>query len=127
MTDYLNHRIRRINRSGRIVTIVGGHGPGHDGDGGPAVEARLHKPSGVAFGPDGDMYITEHENHAVRRVDRRGRVTTIAGANGRGFGGDGGRALDAAFNWPSGIAVAGDGSIYVADRNNDVIRRLVAA
>jgi len=123
VTDYLNHRIRRVDANGIITTVAGGNGPGFNGDFGPARWAQLNKPSSVAFGRDG-MYITEHENHCVRRVDRAGYITTVAGGSGAGFSGDGGPAALGTLFWPSGITVGADGCIYVADRNNDVIRRL---
>jgi sugar lactone lactonase YvrE len=123
LTDYLNHRIRRVDSHGIITTVAGGNGPGFKGDFGRAPWAQLNKPSGLAFGRDG-MYVTEHANHCVRRVDRAGFITTIAGGHGAGFGGDGGRAALGQLHWPSGIAVGADGCIYVADRNNDVVRRL---
>jgi sugar lactone lactonase YvrE len=123
VTDYLNHRIRRVDSNGIITTVAGGNGPGYTGDFGPARWAQLNKPSGVAFGRDA-MYVTEHENHCVRRVDRAGFISTVAGGHGSGFGGDGGRAALGRLHWPSGIAVGADGCIYVADRNNDVVRRL---
>jgi sugar lactone lactonase YvrE len=123
VTDYLNHRIRRVDSNGIIATVAGGNGPGSKGDFGPARWAQLNKPSGLAFGRDG-MYVTEHANHSVRRVDRAGFITTTAGGHGAGFGGDGGRAAPGRLHWPSGIAVGADGCIYIADRNNDVVRRL---
>jgi sugar lactone lactonase YvrE len=122
--DYLNHAIRKVNTSGIISTVVGGNGPGYTGDGGPAADAQLNKPSDVLFDAAGNMFISEHENHAVRMVNTAGIITTFAGGNGLGFSGDGGPAGKAQLWWPSGLAFDLAGRIYVADRNNNVIRRV---
>jgi sugar lactone lactonase YvrE len=122
--DYLNHAIRKINTAGIISTIVGGHGPGYTGDGGQAVSAKLNKPSDVLFDTDGSMFISEHENHVVRVVDSAGIIDTFAGGNGAGFSGDGGPPEEARLSWPSGLAFDSGGRLYIADRNNNVIRRI---
>jgi sugar lactone lactonase YvrE len=124
VSDYLNHAIRKVNTSGVISTIVGGNGPGYTGDGGQATSARLNKPSDVLFDSSGNMFISEHENHVVRAVNEARVINTFAGGNGPGFSGDGGPAADARLSWPSGLAFDPDGRVYIADRNNNVIRRV---
>ncbi|MFL5807542.1 MAG: fibronectin type III domain-containing protein, partial [Roseiflexaceae bacterium] len=97
---------------------------GYYGDGGLAVDASLNRPSGIAFGPDGSLYIADAINQRVRRVDLDGVITTVAGSDEAGFGGDGGPATAAKLNYPSDVAVGPDGSLYIADTLNHRIRRV---
>lgn len=100
---------------------------GYGGDGGPALEARFARPRDVAFGRDGEVYVADSGNHCVRVV-RDGIVDTLTGTCGEepGFAGDGGPAEEAVFDLPCGVAVDGEGHVYVADANNQVIRRVAA-
>ena len=95
------------------------------GDGGPAIKASLWSPGGVAVGPDGSIYIADTGNNRIRKVDRKGIITTVAGdgwrnqtpgivSSGR-FTGDGGPAIKASLNQPAGLAIGHDGSLYIAD------------
>ena len=129
VADRNNHAIRRISRRGRITTVAGGNGVGYDGDGGPATRATLNHPSGIVFGPDGSAYVSDHLNHAIRKIDRRGIITTVVAGNGAGFAGDGGHATDAQIEYPSGLDLSPGGDLYIADRNNHAIRMvtLIAA
>ena len=95
---------------------------GYAGDGGPAVEARLNNPVGVAVDGDGNVYIADTHNYRIRRVDPAGTITTFAGTGERGFSGDGGLAVEARLNYPVGVAVDGDGNVYIADAYNYRIR-----
>lgn len=96
------------------------------GDGGPAIEALLHFPSGVAV-HDHFLYVTEQRGHRVRRVNlRTGIVTTVAGTGEPGFSGDGGPAEEARLNQPENIAVDRHGHLYIADLRNHRIRRMDA-
>jgi sugar lactone lactonase YvrE len=134
ITDLANHCVRKVDAAGIITTIVGS-GPtadnkgGYGGDGGPAAQARLNKPSGVALGHDGSLYIADILNHRVRKVDSAGIISTVAGhgATGEGLGqyaGDGGPATQASLNCPAGIVLAPDGSLYIADLRNDRVRKV---
>ena len=127
--DADNNRLRRVDPSGTITTVAGSGEPGflgegYSGDGGPAVQARLREPHGVAVDSDGNLYIADSGNHAIRRVDASGIITTIAGIGVRGFSGDGGPAVQAQLYRPRGIVVDGNGNLYFADSNNQRIRRL---
>ena len=92
--------IRKIDASGTITTVAGTGEEGRGGDGGPAVEARLDKPRGIAVDSAGDLYIADSDNHRVRRVDSSGTITTVAGTGERGYSGDGGPAIAAALAEP---------------------------
>jgi len=108
-----------------IITTVAGNGRfDYSGDGGPATSASLYHPSGIAVGPDGSIYITDWVLERVRRIAPDGIITTVAGNGNGGYGGDGGLATSAPLNWPSGVAIGPDGSIYIAELYNHRIRRV---
>lgn len=125
--DTGNHVIRRISRkSGAIATIAGTGEKGYSGDGGPAAEAKLFEPYELRFHPGGDLYWVEMQNHIVRRLDARtGKVETVAGTGGKGYGGDGGPAAKALFNRPHSIQFDQSGEhLFVCDIGNHRIRRI---
>ena len=124
IADRGNHRIRRVDRSGTITTVVGTGERGFGGDGGPAVAAQLNEPTRVALDTSGALYITDRGNHRIRRVDGSGIVTTVAGNGEIGFSGDGGPAVEARLKLPQGVAVDGSGALYIADTWNRRIRRV---
>jgi sugar lactone lactonase YvrE len=111
-------------KSKQLTTVAGNGQKGYSGDGGPATEAALNEPYEVRFDSAGDMYFVEMQNHLVRKVDRQGRISTIAGTGKPGFGGDGGPALKAQFRNPHSIALDGRGGLFVADIGNHRIRRI---
>jgi YD repeat-containing protein len=121
-------RVYQVGTDG-IVTTVAGTGialGGFSGDGGPATEARLSSPRGLAIGPDGSLYIADSGNGVIRRVGTDGIITTVAGDNSChpncGFGGDGGPATDARLYYPMDIAVGPDGTLFIADGNRRIRR-----
>jgi sugar lactone lactonase YvrE len=120
--DTLNHRVRRVDVDGVIDTVAGNGVAGYSGDGGPATAASLRFPVAVAAGSDGSIYIADRDNHAVRRVDPAGTITTIAGDGIAGFAGDGGPAAAARLNEPHGLAVDARDNVYVADLGNGRVR-----
>ena len=121
-----NHRIRKVDTTGTITTIAGTGELGFGGDGGPATEAQLTRPFGVAVDATGNLYIADRSNNRIRKVDPTGTITTIAGTGERGFGGDGGPATEAQINGPSDVAVDGTGNLYIVDGNNHRIRKVDA-
>ena len=124
IADTFNHRIRKVDSSGVITTIAGTGERGFSGDEGPAVEAWLYNPYGVAVDGAGNLYIADTDNHRIRKVDSTGTITTVAGTGERGFGGDGGPATAAQLAPPAGVAVDGAGNLYIADRGNHRIRKV---
>ena len=124
ITDRNNHRIRKVDSTGTITTIAGTGERGFGGDGGPAIQAQLDAPYGVAVDGAGNLYIADLANHRIRKVDSTGTITTIAGTGERGFGGDGGPAIQAQLDAPTGVAVDGEGNLYIADRDNSRIRKV---
>ena len=124
IADSDNHSIRRIDGSGLISTIAGTGVPGFSGDGGPAAAAQFNLPESIAIGDDGVIYIADFQNHAIRRIGTDGNVSTVAGTGQPGFSGDGGPAIHAQLQQPFGIAIATDGTLYVADSGNGRVRRV---
>ncbi len=124
IADRLNDRVRRVDPTGVIDTIAGTGVAGFSGDDGPAISAQLNEPTGVAVDGLGTVYIADTNNHRVRRIDLDGVITTIAGAGTAGLSGDSGPATSAQLNVPMGVAVAGDGSVYIADEANHRVRRV---
>jgi hypothetical protein len=124
--DHANNRIRHIDAAGIITTVAGSRPTGVDmgsfsGDGGPAIQATLQEPWGVAFDAAGNLFIGDRDNRRVRRVDPSGVITTVAGNGKYGFSGDGGPAIGAMV-CPLGIAVDPAGKLLIADQCNDRVR-----
>jgi YD repeat-containing protein len=118
---------RRSAEGSLTITTVAGNGTsGFSGDGGPAMQASLSDPRGVAVGPDASLYITDYPNTRIRRVGPDGIITTVAGNGSFGFSGDGGPATQASLSSPAGVAVGPDGSLYIAT-SNARIRRVAPA
>lgn len=123
VVDSLANRVRKI-ADGVVTTVAGTGEAGFMGDGGPATAAGLHWPSALALADDGDLYIADTFNHAVRRIAGDGTLTTVAGTGVEGSDGDGGPATAARLSQPYGVAVAADGAIYFTDRGNFKVRRV---
>src|SRR5262249_35342618 len=125
IADTNNNRIRRVGVDGIIATVAGKTtGAADIGDGGPATQAILITPSGIAVAPDGSLYIADKQHDRIRRVGSDGIIPPLAGPGSNGSSGDDGPATQATLTFPSGIAVAPDGGVYVADTNNSRIRWL---
>ena len=124
LADTENHRVRKVDTTGVITTVAGTGEFGFGGDGGPAVSAQLDYPNDVSTDGVGNLYIADRLNHRIRKVDSSGIITTAAGDGTEGFGGDGGQAIAARFDRPSGVASDGAGNIYIADDANNRIRKV---
>ncbi len=107
-----------------IVTVAGNGTFGYSGDGGPGTDASLADPSGVHVDGSGNLYIVDTNNRRIRKVDPSGTITTVAGNGNSGYSGDGGPGTDASLADPSGVHVDGSGNLYIADTNNQRIRKV---
>ena len=125
IADSQNNRIRAVSPQGTITTVAGDGTAGFGGDGGPATDAQLDVPSGVAPTPDGGFLIADSENGRIRRVSAAGTIDTVAGI-GSGFSGDGGPAVAAALNVPVAVEPTSDGGFLISDNGNQRIRRVSA-
>ena len=123
IADTYNHRIRRVDVAGVITTVAGGNSAGPAGDGGLATNAQLNSPWSVAVDGGGNIFIADHLNHRIRRVDNATRIITRVAGTTSGFGGDGGAATSAKLDHPSGVAIDSAGNIFIADTWNNRIRR----
>jgi sugar lactone lactonase YvrE len=121
-----NHRIRKVDTiTGRISTLAGNGIPDLTGNGGAATEARLNSPTGIAMNAEGKLYISDTGNQCVRVVDlSTGFIHAVAGTGNSGFSGDGGPATEAELANPTGLAFDEEGGLYIADSDNDRIRRV---
>ncbi|HTS03684.1 MAG TPA: hypothetical protein VMN04_14270 [Thermoanaerobaculia bacterium] len=121
-----NHLILRLDPKQEYFSVAAGDGRyGEEGDGGPAVKARLNQPASLAVDGAGNVFICDTQNDAIRRVDAKtGIITHVAGAHKEGFSGDGGPAADAALWVPLGIGLDGKGNLYVVDAGNGRIRKI---
>ena len=126
ISDYNNHRVRRIAADGRISTVAGTGSAGFKGDDGPAASAQLNRPYGLAVDGADDLYITDGGNHRVRKITADGRISTVAGTGTAGFGGDDGPAASAKLNLPLGVVVDSAGTLYISDYNNHRVRKVAA-
>ena len=122
------HCVRKIDATGRIVTVAGVPGQkGYSGDNGPALSATLNGPKSLCLDAQGNLYIVDTENHAVRVVDRKaGTISTVAGGH-KGSNGDNGPADKAGLNRPHGAVIAPDNALLIADSENHRVRRVAPA
>jgi uncharacterized protein (TIGR03437 family) len=127
--DTSSNRVRQITPDGRIATVAGDGGCCFSGDGGPAGNAHINGPEGVALDKSGNLLIADSGNNRIRKVNSNGIITTVAGSGSNkvgGFSGDGGPATSAALRAPSGVAVDATGNLIIADQGNNRIRRVTS-
>ncbi|MEV0374913.1 RICIN domain-containing protein [Streptomyces sp. NPDC050636] len=123
-SDFYNHRVRKITTDGKVGTVAGTGAAGFSGDNGPAVSAQLNYPRAVAVDSAGTVYITDTNNHRVRKITTDGKISTVAGAGTAGFSGDGGPATAARLHTPLGVAVDSTGVLHIIDHGNHRIRKM---
>jgi sugar lactone lactonase YvrE len=121
VADDINNRIRKVTPTGIVSTIAGSTPGSTDGNG---AAAQFRSPRGIALDASGNLYIADAGNHRIRMITSTGTVTTIAG---NAIGVTDGPIADAKFNTPAGLAVDGAGNIYVADDENERIRKITPA
>ncbi|MFZ2629976.1 MAG: carboxypeptidase regulatory-like domain-containing protein, partial [Desulfosalsimonadaceae bacterium] len=119
-------RIRKVNTSGIITTVVGSGVGGYSGDGGLAVDAQITLVSGITFDRSGDFYLSQYYGNgdAVRKVSSNGYISTVAGEGVYGMSGDNGPATHARLYHPQRIAVDPAGFLYIPDKGNNLIRKV---
>ncbi len=125
---YISHRsqnrIRKIDQNGIISTIAGNGHATFSGDGGPAKNASLNFPAGLAFDSAGNLYVADRNNHRIRKIDSNGIITTIAGNGVPNYTGDNINATESSLHFPSDVAIDKLGQIYISDRSNNRIRKV---
>jgi len=125
ITDGSRNAVEKVDAGGTITAFAGtGKVTADLGDGGPANQANLSTPVGLDIDGAGNIYIADLSNNRIRKVSPGGTISTVAGSNGMGYGGDGGKATSALLNNPHGVAVDKAGNIYIADTNNFVVRKV---
>jgi hypothetical protein len=122
IADSGNNRIRKIATNGIITTVAGNGVGGYSGDGGPATNAWLSMPRGLAVDAGGNLFIADSGNNVIRMLTTNGIITTIAGGWGTGYYGDGGAATSASLYGPYSVAVDASGNLFIADSGNIRIR-----
>ncbi|MFI6701786.1 RICIN domain-containing protein [Streptomyces sp. NPDC050509] len=127
IADSNNHRIRKITTDGKISTVAGTGTAGFGGDDGPATAARLNVPLAVAVDSADTLYISDHNNHRVRKITTDGKISTVAGTGTAGFDGDDGPAASARLNSPFGLAVDCVDALYITDHVNHRVRKIASA
>jgi sugar lactone lactonase YvrE len=133
IADQVNNRIRKISTTGQITTVAGngyrprGGGGGYSGDGGQATSAELNYPNCVRVDTLGNIYFSDAGNAIIRKVSTTGIITHIVGIPTiGGYSGNGGQATAAELNYPVGIGLDRNLNIYIADQDNNVIRKYTA-
>ena len=126
VADTGNHVIRQVDLDSGLVSIFAGTGvEGLSGDGGPAIEASLSKPTSATLAPDGSVYIADTWNHVIRRVDPDGTIETVAGIPGaQGYDPTPAPATESPLSFPADMLIGEDGALYIADMVNAAVRRV---
>lgn len=130
VADSQDQKIRRADAKSGVIATVGGNGAACSsdnstcGDGGPAIQAALSFPEGVAVDANANVYVADTFDNRVRKIDPAGNISGVAGNGNAGFSGDGGAATSAGLSAPVGVAVGPAGDIYIADTGNHRIRRV---
>jgi len=124
IADYGNNCIRKVDTSGIISTITNTGAAGFSGDGDSSIYAEVNYPSGIKADNAGNVFFADAGNQRIRVINTGGIINTIAGNGTAGFSGDGGSAIAAMLNYPTGIAIDGTGNMYIADDYNFKIRKV---
>jgi len=114
-----------ISNNLQVIDTIAGNGSwDFSGDGGPATQAGIGSIRGIAVDNEGNIFMTAQSHHRIRKMDKTGVITTIAGTGQQGFSGDGGPATQAQIRQPDDVAVDGQGNIFIADTMNGRIRKI---
>jgi len=123
IADTSNNRIRKVNTSGTITTVVGNGTAGYTGDGGAPTSAKINNPAGVAINAYGNLLFVDSGNHCIRKLTNN-IISTVAGNGTNGFWGDGGVATNANLSYPNGVVTDMIGNLFIADLGNNRIRKV---
>jgi len=119
------YRVMKIDSLGLIYTIAGTFGIwNYSGDNGPASNALFHTIYDIVMDKQGNIYITDEGNDAVRKIDTSGSITAFAGNGTHGYSGDGGLAVNASLRQPTGITIDSSGNLFFSDNGNNVVRKV---
>jgi len=124
IADTGNSVIRKVDSTGKIATVAGNGNLGFSGDGGAATSATLDKPYRAVLDKFNNLYIADYYNNVVRKVDKFGTISTVAGTGTQGYNGDGIPANTAQLSLPGAVAVVSGGNLYIADTWNNRIRKV---
>ena len=124
IADSVNGCIRKVGTNGIITTVAGNGWEGFSGDGGYATNAELYNPLSMTVDTSGNLFIADLYNHRIREVGTDGIITTMAGNGTAAYFGDGGQATNASLDQPGGVAVDAYGNVFIADCDNNRIRRV---
>jgi sugar lactone lactonase YvrE len=116
------YRVRKVSVAGIISTVAGSDRPGFSGDGGPATQAHLNTPAGIAVDAVGNLFISD--SNRIRKVDPNGIISTVAGNGKSRYAGDGVLATATGLGWPAGLAVDGAGNLLIADYDGQRVLKL---
>jgi trimeric autotransporter adhesin len=122
--DSISNEVVKIDRQGRLYLVAGNGKPGFGGDGGQASRASLAYPYDIRLDSRGNIFVADFGNHRIRKIDRGGVITTVAGTGVAGYSGDGGPATSAQLNGPYGVFLDAEDNLLIADSQNHVIRRV---
>ena len=122
--EYFGNRARKLAPGGFIQPVAGNGTAGFNGDFRLATTAQLKAPDQTALDAAGNLYIADSGNHRIRKVTPQGMISTYAGTGSPGLSGDGGQAASATLNQPRGVAVDPAGNLFIADTNNNCIRKV---
>ncbi len=126
IAEATNHCVRRVDVDSGVITTIAGKGDqGYSGDGGPATGATFNQPYSLQVDSNGDVYVVDRLNYVIRKVDAAtGIINTVAGTGEAGYGGDGGPGTMAQFREPNDCFLDGSGGLFIADIQDQRIRRL---
>ncbi len=122
--EYFGNRVVKLYPGGMVQTAAGNGTAGYNGDSRAASSAELMSPSQTAVDAAGNLYIADMGNHRIRKVTPSGMISTFAGTGAAGYSGDGAQAPQAQLNLPRGVAVDAAGYVFIADTNNNCIRKV---
>ena len=123
IVDMTNHAVRKIDLKTKIITTIAGNGlPGYSGDGGPAKNAQFKQPHSIQFGPEGDLYVCDIGNHAIRRIDlKTGTISTFAGTGKPGPTPDGAKIAGTPLKGPRSLDFDKNGNLWLATREGNQV------